>query len=272
MPAGLPGSRHPPAVAVSVPTAAWSLPVLVQTLERRGWGDELGERAHSGARKVLHALVALLPHEAAEGQLTVAQVALRARLTPRWTSKCLRDLEALGVITWRRGWLDRGQPRAGWIRVVKSRIAGMVRACHGWLDAAHDQIRAATRARLARLAPTISTRRRHHPLSRRPELSSPLPAPNGRTLRGSPGQDTLPTLPEGGEMQCETCNLSDVQCQKANARVPRALRHPFKARRVRRALVVTPSRDAACRPAPAGWRSDCRPAHPMLDLGEGSEQ
>lgn len=254
---------------MSTPTAAWSLPVLVRTLERRGWGDDLGSRSHSGARKVLHALVSLLPHESAEGQLTVAQVALRARLTARWTSKCLRDLEALGIITWRRGWLDHGQPRAGWIRVAKSALASLVRTLHGWLDTAHDRIRSATRDRLAHLGSV--TIRKHHRLSQRPELSSPLPAPSGRTLRGSPAQPALPTLPGGDAMQCETCNLSDVQCHAANARVPRALRHSFKARRDRRALVVTPVPDVT-HAAPVGWRSACRPAHPMLDLGGGSEQ
>lgn len=255
---------------MSTPTAAWSLPTIVQTLERRGWGDELGGRAQSGARKVLHALVALLPHESAEGELTIAQVALRARLTPKWTSKCLRDLEDLGVITWRRGYLDHGRPRAGWIRVLKTRLAVLVRQLRGWLDTAHARIAEQTTTRLAKLGPICTSRRRTR-LSHRSELSGPLPAPSGRTRRGSPAQDTLPTLPGADMSTCQTCGRDEIACQKANTRVPRALRHRFDARRNRRALVVTPVRDVTC-PPPAGWRSACRPTHPELDLSGSSDQ
>ena len=114
-------------VCKTVPTAAWGSDRLLDSLQRRGWG-ELDGRPNAGLRTVLNALVSLLPYESAEGRLTRAQVADAAGITPKWAGVCLRRLEELGVITWRRGWLDHGQPRAGFVRILKSRLAEMVRA------------------------------------------------------------------------------------------------------------------------------------------------
>ena len=69
---------------------------------------------------------------------------------------------------------------------------------------------------------------------------------------------------------CETCGRDEVACQTANDRVPRPLRHHFVARRDRRTLVADVSRRVPTCPAPAGWRSSARPAHPTLDLGNDS--
>ncbi len=49
-------------------TAAWSLDRLVVSLARGGWGDELDGAHNAGLQRVMHALAALLPWEAAEGR------------------------------------------------------------------------------------------------------------------------------------------------------------------------------------------------------------
>lgn len=257
---------------MSVPTAAWPADRLVNTLQRRGWGPELDD-VQPGLRTVLHALVSLLPYGSAQGVLTASQVADAAHLSVRWTRHCLAQLEDLGFIVWRRGWLDQGRPRAGMIRIVKARLAEACRKLAGWLDERRQKRRVETAHRVATTLhkDTLRVCKRRTPLSSRPELGATLHPLRGRTLTGPPPPDAHPTLPGVTMSYCETCGRDEVACQKANARVPRPLRHCFVARRDRRKLVADVSRRVPTCPAPAGWRSSARPARPTLDLGPGSE-
>lgn len=174
---------------MSAPTAAWSGPALVGALCRSGWGDELDGRAGQGLRSVLRALVDLTPHDSAQGTVTAAQIADAAGLSVRWTRHLLHQLEAAGLIIWRRGWLEAGKPRAGWMRLCKTAIADLVRKLRG-SSRMSDRRAARTeqlRERVSKLRrPTIRTQRPHNPLSRRAELSSPLSPSRGEIPNAGP--------------------------------------------------------------------------------------
>lgn len=250
-------------------TASWSCDRLVDALARRGWGD-LDGPAHAGQQRVLQALVALLPYDSGEGHLTAAQVADAASLSTRWTRHCLHALEARGLIRWRRGWLDAGRPRPGFIRVVKTRLAAMVRAARDALDDRRTQRRATTRHRLATTLhrPTVPPWKRRHPLSRLPELSSTLPIPMGRTEGAFPAQPPLPPN-IGDAMLCEICGLDPVMCEQTDRKVPRALRHEFTPTTPRVVPVIIDPRRTTQHPtgpAPKGWRAATHPTPPTLDL------
>ena len=267
-------------VCASVPSAVWSLDRLVSKLQASGWG-ELDGPENAGLQKVVTALEALLPWEAAEGRLTRAQVADAAGMTPKWAGHCLRRLEALGVITWRRGWLDHGQPRPGWIRVSKTRLAEMVRAARGYLDDRRALRRTATHDRLSKLKQrTIPPWNLRRPLSSRGELSSHLPT-QGSTRRspgafGQPSQ-TLPGI-EGDTMPaCAICGRAEDACALANTKVPDRVRHPYQPGRPAHRTIVAPTHELHHSPTTAqriGWRQRVaeatRPAHPTLL--EGLEQ
>ncbi len=256
-------------MTAAIATAAWSLDALTLTVGRRGWGDQLAGKSQKGVRAVLDALWRLLPHESAEGDLTAAQVADVAGYSLKWTRHCLQQLEALGVITWRRGYLKDGRPQAGWIRVSKRRLAELARKARGYLDdIRHDRAReTAQRIRDTLQRPTT----RQKPLSRRWEVASTLPTPRGSNQGFTPRPARLTTQQEAEMTYCETCGLNQDSCKQANQRVPWSQRHTFRPRPNRRAIVALPTRDDR-RPAPAGWRSFIRPAHPELDYSEGSDE
>lgn len=263
------------AVATPMPSAVWGLDRLVTSLQRDGWG-ELDGPENAGLQKVLNALKALLPWESAEGRLTRAQVADAASMTPKWAGHCLRRLEDLGIISWRRGWLDHGKPKAGWIRVNKTRIAAMVRAARGYLDERRAERRAQTRHRLATTLrrTTVPPWKLHRPLSCRGELSSTLPTQGSTPRSAGAFQQPSLTLPstEGDTMPaCAVCGRSEDACQLANTKVPDAVRHDFEPINLRRNLVAARHE---LHPSPEkqqlrGWRDRVaqltRPAHPTLE-------
>lgn len=226
-------------------TAAWSADRLVSSLEAGGWG-ELDGAANAGLQRVLHALVSLLPYESAEGKLTRAQVADAASMSPKWAGVCLRRLEELGVIVWRRGWLDHGQPKAGHIRVLKTRLAEMVRAVRGYLDERRERRRAETAHRLQTTLTktTVPPWGRRRGLSRRWELSSTLHT-QGRTAHRAPGDlqpsPTLPGVDMRPDLTCKTCGRGPDQCRAADAKLPLTMRHDYvPAHPERGVLVLTP--------------------------------
>lgn len=259
----------------AVATAAWSLDRLVVSLSRGGWG-ELDGPSNAGLQKVLHALASLLPWEAAEGRLTRAQVADAASMTPKWAGVCLARLEALGLVTWHRGWLDRGRPRAGWIRVHKNRLAELVRDVRGYLDQRRERRKAATQERLA----TTLRKTSIPPWKRARRLVAPMGTefhPSHRRSTGAtrPGlQTTLPTLPIGEDMPlCAICGRYQHQCERANAKERYAISHRFEPSRVGLHHTVIAA-DHEIHPSPArkaatsGWRALVAgmtpPAHPTL--------
>jgi hypothetical protein len=246
-------------------TAAWGADRLVDALQRRGWG-ELDGAENAGLQRVLNALVSLLPYEAAEGRLTRAQVADAASMSPKWAGHCLARLEALGVITWRRGWLDHGQPRAGWIRIVKIRLAEMVRAVRGYLDDRRARRRAETAHRLAATLHQTTVppwRARRSPLSCRWELSSPLPT-QGRTAHRAPGfhhpPETLPGVDMKPDLSCRVCGRGPDQCAKADSHLPRDMRHTYEARDPNRGRLLAHTTKTEERiPAPFSLRQSTLP-------------
>ena len=262
----------------SVATASWSLDRLVSSLARGGWGDTLDGRHNQGLRRVMHALASMLPWEAAEGRLTRAQVADAAGLSPKWAGKCLARLEDLGLIVWHRGWLHRGQPRPGWIRVQKTRLAELVRGVRGYLDHRRQARREATRARLE----TTLTHTSVPPWKRAKRLAGPMgtecpPSHHRSTGATRPGLQTpLPTSPEGADMPlCAICGRYEDACRRANQLEPFAISHQYEPGRAgTRHQIVAPAHELhpkVHKRATKGWRQLVaelnRPAHPTLDLG-----
>ncbi len=263
----------------SVATAAWSLNRLVTSLARAGWGEVLDGACNAGLQRVLHALADLLPWEAGEGRLTRAQVADAASMSARWAGHCLRRLEDLGVVVWHRGWLDRGRPRAGWIRVEKARLAELVRDARGHLDGRRERRREATRDRLGKLRrPTVPPwRKRAKPLVGAMGTECP-PSHIRSTGAPRPGPSThLPTLPIGADMPaCAICGRSQDACERATRKEPFRIQHAFEPSTVgRRPTVLAPAHElhppAPHKPPRSGWRQRVaelnRPAHPTLDIG-----
>lgn len=211
---------------MSIPTAAWGTPALMTSLARSGWGELDGPRL-AGVRRVLTALVDLTDHRSGEGTITRAQVADTAGgLSIRWTSRCLAVLEGMGLISWSRGWLDRGRPRPGIIRISKRALAALARAARHHLDprrtarAAETTKRIATTLRWTTVVPHSwrkSKPETQKPLSVRGELSSPLlpyrelsPTPQGRsghvpTATARKEHNTMGCVHGNDPSSCEEC-------------------------------------------------------------------
>jgi hypothetical protein len=113
-----------------VPSAYADMPKLMTSLANAGWG-ELSGRDMQGVRSTLHALVHALPYGSAAGKATAYDIASRAGLSLKWTTRCLHLLEDLGVLEWTRGGIDitnarerKGRP--GWFRIIKRRVVELV--------------------------------------------------------------------------------------------------------------------------------------------------
>lgn len=261
-------------------TAAWSADRLRDALSRRGWGV-LDGRANGGLRQALTALVALLPYESAEGHLTAAQVADAAGMSVKWTRHCMARLEGLGIITWSRGYLHQGRPRPGFVRIVKTRLAEIVRGLKGALDARRAQRRVDTHHRLATTlaSTTIPPWKRRNRLSSRWELSSTLPTQGSTGRRPSAFRQPSQTLPglEGDPVTtCQVCGRPEHQCRAADRRLPLRMQHDFTPGRPSPRTLVAPThvRVPAKHKAPRGWRAAAREAmHPAPGLfDEGTDQ
>ncbi|EEH64383.1 hypothetical protein HMPREF0044_0120 [Gleimia coleocanis DSM 15436] len=115
-----------PAPAQKRVTAYWKLPDLITALSSAGWG-ELSGRKWQGLRTILHALTAKLDHRSGEGFSTAFQIADAAGLSERWTRHCLTELEELGLLSWKRGGILRGNRQPSYFRVNKKALAQLVR-------------------------------------------------------------------------------------------------------------------------------------------------
>lgn len=202
---------------MSAPSAAWPTPALFGAAARAQWGD-LDGRAHAGERAILRALVDLLPYGSGTGHVTAAQVAHTAGYSERWTRHCLAALEAAGLITWSRGWLDRGTPRPGVVRIVKTALAALIRAARR--DGKAERRAITARASLAgRLDKLRRPTQRHHPKSHRAELtaSPSLRREEPRPHRGPVAPQTKPpgaTMQPPAPYQCAICRLVKRECQQ----------------------------------------------------------
>lgn len=115
---------------LAVPSPYAEMPKLLTSLANAGWG-ELSGRDMQGVRSTLHALVHALPYGSAAGKATAYDIASRAGLSLKWTTRCLHLLEDLGVVEWTRGGIDinnardrKGRP--GWFRIIKRRVVELV--------------------------------------------------------------------------------------------------------------------------------------------------
>lgn len=160
--------------------------VLVQSMARAGWG-ELGGNEWQGVRSTLTAIVSRTRGRRGYMDATVWQVSQSAGLSTRWTARCLRILEGLGIITWNRGVLRDGTPTAGFIQVNKPILLRFVREAWAKGTAAWQARRAETRARLA----DLKRREKHNRRSRRVELSTPL---NNNLARRASGAGGAPNI------------------------------------------------------------------------------
>ena len=187
------------------------LPSILARLARAGWG-ELAPRSAQGARAVLQGLAAVVDPSTGAATLTAWQVAAAAGRCERRTRDALHLLEQMGVITWTRGWLDRGTPRPGWIRVSKRALWAMIRPARRIHDEARARRAAELRARIRRTLrlttqwrphrPAPAVPARHRTLSVRADITASLP-PSGvqTTPTGSVCTPTIaPTPPPGSPM------------------------------------------------------------------------
>ncbi|WP_195839937.1 hypothetical protein [Cutibacterium porci] len=203
---------------MSTPTAVWDTPALMTSLSRAGWGDLDGPRM-AGVRRVLQAIVDLTDHRSGEGTITRAQVADTAGgMSLRWTSRCLHVLHDLGLIVWVPGWLDRGRPRPGTVRICKRALSALIRAARGRLESRRSRRAAETRTRIASTL-TWTTQapkswlRRHNPLSVRGELSSTLTPYRGMSTPTGGGHiPTATTTPEEATMTKCVHGLNKTDC------------------------------------------------------------
>lgn len=160
--------------------------VIVQSMARAGWG-ELDGHEWQGVRSTLTAVVVRIKGKRGYCKTTVWQVSQSAGLSTRWTARCLRILEGLGIITWNRGVLQDGTPTAGFIQVNKPVLLRFVREAWAKGAAAWQARRAETRARLA----DLKKREQHNRRSRRVELSTPL---NNNLARRAFGAGGAPNI------------------------------------------------------------------------------
>ncbi|WP_036967856.1 hypothetical protein [Promicromonospora kroppenstedtii] len=189
-------------------------PHLMTSLANAGWG-ELSGRAMQGVRSTLHALVHALPYGSAAGKATAYDIAGRAGLSLKWTTRCLHLLEDLGVLEWTRGGIDinnasdrKGRP--GWFRIVKTRLVELVMLARPINDEKVRAYRAETlerirsiKTRYTRTRLRNQTRGKHLPRSEHVALSGDPTPQVGGPGGAPPRSKDLPTsqAPSGAASQ-----------------------------------------------------------------------
>lgn len=206
--------------APEVPVAGWETPALMTSLANAGWG-ELHGRSMQGVRSTLHALVAALPWGSGQGKATIADVADRAGLSHKWTARCMRMLELIGVIEWTRGGITiesaaRRYGTPGWIRIVKTRLVDLILAARPVNDERMREHRAATLARIREIKTRYTRTRLRNQRSRRSDHTelSAHPTP----LRGGPGgpgpRPTGPVTPTDPQEPAPRAALAAAQAPR----------------------------------------------------------
>ncbi|MCZ2261737.1 hypothetical protein [Isoptericola sp. QY 916] len=163
---------------------------ILTSLARGGWG-ELSGSEHKGTRAMLRALVDLLPYGSGEGLVTASQIADVSGYSERWVRSRLTELEARGLILWRRGGVVAGKCVPSHVRIVKGSVLALLRLARSAKDAAIEARRAVTRRRVEGLT-FVMGKRRHSSIRKSLQASSPS--------RGS-----LPTLPRHGLSSVSEC-------------------------------------------------------------------
>lgn len=195
-------------------TAQRSLPSLLTSLQRAGWGPLAG-RDLAGVRAVLVGLTARLPHKSAQGMVTEYQIADAAGKSLRWTRRCLHVLEDLGVIEdWRRGGVVAGEPQPSWLRVSKRRLVELVQSARPAIEAVLAVRRAATAARLAGIAYLPGRNRR----SAHAALSARLHPPTGEAFGSASPIEHVPPPEPPREIDATARDAGLAACWQALGR------------------------------------------------------
>lgn len=191
--------------ALPVPSPRAETYYLMTSLANAGWG-ELQGRSMQGVRSTLHALVAALPYGSAAGKGTAYDIAARAGLSLKWTTRCLHMLEDLGVLEWTRGGIDinnakdrKGRP--GWFRIVKRRLVELVMLARPVNDEKTRAYRAETLERIRSIKTKYTrtrlmnqTRGKHLRRSEHVELSGDPTPLRGGPVGAPPRTSDLPAL------------------------------------------------------------------------------
>ena len=131
------------------PTAHASVPSLIRSLSRQGWGPLHG-RAMKGRANILRALSdAVVDDATGEGKATLWQVAQHAGMSPRHARRCLNTLEDLGLVIWWRGGLYMGRSIPSRFKIVKTALVGLIK--QAW-DMMNQRTREHAEAEAERLA------------------------------------------------------------------------------------------------------------------------
>lgn len=170
-------------------TAGAPLPVLMNALERAGWGDLAGADLR-GVRVVLGALSRkAAPVTAIVDTITAEQLAAAAGYSIGWTRTRLHWLEDLGILTWTRGGVVDGRPTPSRMRLDKRALLGLVAIARDLRDVALAALREQTRARIAGLRALDIRSRTHKRRSVHVTLTGTLP-PYGEDPDPSPVAST----------------------------------------------------------------------------------
>ncbi|MFE5334839.1 hypothetical protein ACFQ8E_02900 [Isoptericola sp. NPDC056573] len=153
---------------------------ILTSLARAGWGDISGSE-HKGTRAMLRALVDLLPYGSGEGLVTAPQLADASGYSERWVRSRLSELEARGLIIWRRGGVVAGKCVPSHVRIAKGAVLALVGLARSMKDAAVDARRAVTQRRVEGVSFVLGKRRRS-------AIRNSLQA-------SSPSRGSLPTIP-----------------------------------------------------------------------------
>ena len=140
------------------PTAHASVPSLIRTLSRQGWGPLHG-RAMKGRANLLRALSdAVVDDETGEGKATLWQVAQHAGMSPRHARRCLNTLEDLGLVIWWRGGLYAGKSVPSRFRVVKTALVALIKQAWEMMNRRTREHAEAEAERLATAGPRQNKR------------------------------------------------------------------------------------------------------------------
>lgn len=192
---GIPNLKPAYAPQAKKVTARWNLPDLMTAFASAGWGPLAGGE-HQGLRSVLYALTAKVNHYTGRGHTTAYQLADAAGLSERWTRVRLSQLEELGLIEWTRGGILRGHRQPSYFKVVKKKLAELIRLARND-KAARNKKRAAEFAKRLSLLSKTTILRGKVPVS--PELStSPSPLKGEVIKPTSPGGKNLSPSSERG--------------------------------------------------------------------------
>lgn len=217
------------------------------------WGV-LDGRENRGVRDVLRVLCHAQHSKAVV--ITGRQLAKRVGLSERWTRRCLHVLEALGIVRWTRGHIEKGRPRPGWITVRAGRLAQVVRHAREAARADRVEYRQQTNHRIRttlRNHTVWPRKKRHNPLSDHAELSASLPLQGGKDAGAPPpaASSRSPLTAPGDPMQACVHDLPDINtcalCRRTLAANPEMdVRELYK------------RSDERTGPPPAGWRARTR--------------